>query len=41
MVDGARGCVGHVARHAVEEHKIVLENVTTLHLTVEEMVALA
>ena len=41
MVDGVLGSVDHVVRHVVEEHRVVLEVVTILHLVVEERVVLA
>ena len=40
MVDGVHGCVDYVVRHVVVEHKVVIEVVVVLHLTVEEMIVL-
>ena len=41
MVDGVHGDMDHVVRHVVVEHNSVLEDVTILHLPVEEMIVLA
>ena len=35
MVDGVHGDLDHVVRHAVEEHRIILECVIILNLPVE------
>ena len=40
MMDGVLGCVDHVVRHVVVEHKVVLEAVTIPQLTVEGKLAL-
>ena len=41
MVDGVHGHhMDHVVKHVVEEHRQGLEDVTVLHLTVEEVVVM-
>ena len=40
MVDGVLGCVDHVVRHVVVEHKVVLEVVAILNLPVAEVFVL-
>ena len=40
MVDGVHGHVDHVVQHVVVEQGVVLEDVITLLLTVEEVIVL-